>query len=341
MASPAASLARPFHLLAVLAAVAALGGCSTIGFANAVEPKAGLTITRGVDFEPGAADLRLDVYSPRPGAQPAPIVVFFYGGSWDSGRRKDYGFVGKALASRGYVAVVPDYRLYPQVRWPTFLQDGAEAVRWARDHGREFGGDPARIVVMGHSAGAYNAAMLALDGRWLEAVGLDPARDLKGMVGLAGPYDFLPLDSDELKAIFGPLGQQPDTQPINHVTGHAPPPVAGDRQGRQGGRPRQHNPAGRGRPGQGRRGGGALLRRRQPLPDGGDDRRAGAVPGPRAEGPQRLHRRQRAAGGRSVTRLAACARRNRRLDRRGRFAKLVDVGRDVSPPPAAWDRRRP
>ncbi len=223
MASPAASLARPFRLLAVLAAAAALGGCSTIGFANAVEPKAGLTITRGVDFEPGAADLRLDVYSPRPGAQPAPIVVFFYGGSWDSGRRKDYGFVGKALASRGYVAVVPDYRLYPQVRWPTFLQDGAEAVRWARDHGREFGGDPARIVVMGHSAGAYNAAMLALDGRWLEAVGLDPARDLKGMVGLAGPYDFLPLDSDELKAIFGPLGQQPDTQPINHVTGHAPP----------------------------------------------------------------------------------------------------------------------
>ena len=209
--------------LASVLAAATLGGCSTTGLLNAVEPAGGGAVTRDISFEGAGSRLKLDVYSPRPGPTPAPVVVFFYGGGWDSGRRSDYAFVGKALAARGYVAVIPDYRVYPEVRWPAFLEDSARAVRWAKDHGGDYGGDPARRVLMGHSAGAYNAAMLTLDHRWLGAVGLDPDRDLKAMVGLAGPYDFLPLHTDELRDIFGPADQRPDTQPIRHVTGGAPP----------------------------------------------------------------------------------------------------------------------
>ena len=118
------------------------------------------------------------------------MVVFFYGGSWNSGSRDDYGFVGEALASRGIVVVIADYRLYPQVRYPAFLQDNAHAVAWTYQHIAEHGGDPHQLYVMGHSSGAYNASMLALDPRWLKAVNLSPTM-LKGWIGLAGPYDFL------------------------------------------------------------------------------------------------------------------------------------------------------
>jgi acetyl esterase/lipase len=129
------------------------------------------------------------------------VVVFFYGGSWNSGSRVDYRFVGEALASRGIVTVVADYRLYPQVRYPLFLRDGARAVAWTKAHIREFSGNPQRLYVMGHSSGGYNAAMLALDGEWLAAVGMSP-RDLRGWIGLAGPNDFLPIKNPEVRPVF-------------------------------------------------------------------------------------------------------------------------------------------
>jgi acetyl esterase/lipase len=203
-----------------LAAAATLSGCSTVGVLNAVEPGAG-PVTRDLAYGDGPRQ-RLDVYKPK-GAGPAPVVVFFYGGSWDSGEKKNYAFVGKALARKGYLAVIPDYRLYPEVRYPEFLKDSARAVAWAHAHAAEYGGDPARLVLMGHSAGAYNAAMLTLDRRWLAEVGMDARRDIKAMVGLAGPYDFLPLQSDKLKIIFGPEDQRPATQPIVYVDGQNPP----------------------------------------------------------------------------------------------------------------------
>ncbi len=166
---------------------------------------------------------RLDVYEPRHSAAHAPIAVFVYGGSWQSGDRGLYRFVGQVLAARGIITVIPDYRLYPQVRWPDFLRDNAAAVRFARDHAAEWGGDPARLYLIGHSAGAYNVAMLALDRRWLGAVGLDAASDIAGVVGLAGPYDFLPLRDAKLKAIFRPEATGRDTQPIDHLDGRGPP----------------------------------------------------------------------------------------------------------------------
>ena len=201
-----------------------LTGCASAGIdaLNAAEPGWSVKVVQGIAYGSGPRQT-LDVYAPKRAAPNAPVVVFFYGGGWDSGDRAMYGFVGKALASRGYMTVVPDYRTYPQARYPDFLVDSAKAVRWAQGHAAEYGGDNTRLFLMGHSAGAYNAAMLGLDRRWLAAEGLEPNRDIKGVVGLAGPYDFLPLTSSRLMEIFGPEDQRPATQPINHVTVGAPP----------------------------------------------------------------------------------------------------------------------
>ncbi len=216
--------ARRAAPLAALAGslVASLTACSTVGVLNAVEPRFGVVTTRDVAYQPGPRG-GLDVYRPRQANGSTPVVVFIYGGGWDQGAKSDYAFIGDALASKGFVTFIPDYRLYPEVRWPAFLQDNAKAVRWVRDHAAEFGGDPSKLFLVGHSAGAYNAVMLSLDRRWLAAVGMDPRRDLHGVIGLAGPYDFLPLHSDELKAIFGSPDTRPATQPINYVDGQGPP----------------------------------------------------------------------------------------------------------------------
>ena len=164
----------------------------------------------------------LDIY-PAATDGPSPVIVFFYGGGWEEGERGDYFFVGSALAARGFTAVIPDYRVFPEVRFPAFIEDVAEALRWTVDHIAEFGGDPRRVIVMGHSAGAHIAAMLAFDRKWLARVNLDASRDLNAMIGLAGPYDFLPLHSQTLKEIFGPEKYLAATQPINFVGLDVPP----------------------------------------------------------------------------------------------------------------------
>ena len=166
---------------------------------------------------------RLDIYRPQGAAPPGgwPVVVFFYGGSWNSGERARYGFVGAALASRGMLALVADYRLYPDVRFPTFLEDSARALAWGLGHAAEQGGNPRRVFVMGHSAGAYNAAMLALDPRWLGAVGHAP-RELAGFIGLAGPYDFLPMTNRDAQPVFFHPDYPPDTQPMAFAGPRAP-----------------------------------------------------------------------------------------------------------------------
>ncbi|AMN40821.1 alpha/beta hydrolase [Rhodoplanes sp. Z2-YC6860] len=155
---------------------------------------------------------RLDVYRAH-GMTARPVLVFFYGGSWQAGSKDMYAFLASTLAARGYVVIVPDYRVYPEVKFPVFLEDGAEAVRWTRDNATAFGGDPSRIFIMGHSAGAHIAAMLALDDEWLRGVGLSPSRDISGLIGVSGPYDFLPLKDDNLKVIFGG-DNRAQTQPI-------------------------------------------------------------------------------------------------------------------------------
>jgi acetyl esterase/lipase len=199
----------------------ALGGCSPVQLLNALTPDSTYDKKAGIAYGDDPRQ-KLDVYVPHQPMPGAPVVVFFYGGSWNSGSRVDYRFVGEALASKGIVTVVADYRLYPQVRYPLFLQDGARAVAWTKAHIHEFSGNPQRLYLMGHSSGGYNAAMLALDDEWLAAVGMSP-RDLQGWIGLAGPYDFLPIKNPEVRPVFFWPDSPPQSQPINHVRRGAPP----------------------------------------------------------------------------------------------------------------------
>jgi len=200
-----------------------LSACSPIGTLNAVS--AGGTkhaVTRDVSYGPLARQ-RLDIYRPSASSPPAgwPLVVFFYGGSWSSGQRDDYAFVGAALADRGVVTLVADYRLYPEVRYPDFMKDSAKALSYGLDEAKRLGADPKRVFVMGHSAGGYNAAMLALDARWLKAAGHAPD-ELAGWIGLAGPYDFYPIKNPDAKPVFFHPNYPPDSQPIEFASAQAP-----------------------------------------------------------------------------------------------------------------------
>lgn len=216
-------LKRSFLLtLAGAGALAGLAACSPVAALNALAPSGTHTLTAGVAYGPGPRQ-QLDVYRP---TQPAPsggwpVVVFFYGGSWNTGQRADYAFVGEALASRGMLALVADYRLYPQVRYPDFLRDCAAALAWGLDQAAALGGNPKQVYVMGHSAGAYNAAMLALDSRWLAPTGHTP-RELAGFIGLAGPYDFLPTGNPDVQPVFFHPDYPPDTQPLPLAGAGAP-----------------------------------------------------------------------------------------------------------------------
>lgn len=224
----------PRRLLNLTAALAltALGGCSGTAMLNATVSHRSYRATTGVPYGSDARQ-KLDVYEPAnalaaaapttttPTHHGRPVVVFFYGGSWQNGERGDYLFVGAALASRGFVVVLPDYRTWPETAFPGFIEDAATAVRWARDHAAEFDGDPSRIFVMGHSAGAQIAVLLATDGHYLGAQQMSKG-DLSGVIGLAGPYDFLPLTDPTLKEIFPPA-LRAASQPINFVSGDEPP----------------------------------------------------------------------------------------------------------------------
>jgi acetyl esterase/lipase len=205
--------------IAALALIALCGGCSPLRAFDALVPKdSGVDrVAEGTPFG-SAPRQRLDVYRPRRGGPGLPVIVFLYGGNWQSGTRAGYGFAGRALATRGFVVAVPDYRLVPEFRYPAFLEDNAAAVRWVRLNAQRFGGDGERIVLVGHSAGAYNAAMLALDPRWL---GEDRSA-IRGFVGIAGPYDFLPLDNAIARAAFGD-GADASTQPITFASADDPP----------------------------------------------------------------------------------------------------------------------
>ena len=205
---------------------AALSGCSPLATVNALTPSGTYAVQENIAYGPAARN-RLDVYEPRAGdsglppVNGYPVVVFFYGGTWTSGSRADYRFVGEALASRGIVTIIADYRLYPEVRYPDFLRDCALAVAWARREAARYDGDPRRLYIMGHSSGAYNAAMLALDARWLTAAGIAPSA-LAGWIGLAGPYDFFPMTNVEAQPVFFHPNYPPGSQPMEYASKAAP-----------------------------------------------------------------------------------------------------------------------
>lgn len=171
-------------------------------------------------FGPDPAQ-RVDVIAPD-SSGPHPVLVFIHGGGWHSGAPGEYAFIGRHFARAGYVVVLPGYRLGEAGRYPHMLEDSAAALAWVQGNVARLGGDPARVFVMGHSAGAYNAVMLALDGQWLARAGVAPGF-IKGVVGLSGPYDFYPFTSDSARNAFGHVADPRITQPINHVRAPAPP----------------------------------------------------------------------------------------------------------------------
>ena len=213
-------LATILRMAAGLALIFPSLGCTPARLLNAVTPKDGYRIEQGVAYGDEQRQ-RLDVYIPDGSLQSAKVVVFFYGGRWAFGARGDYAFIGQALADQGVIAIIADYRLHPEVGYPSFIEDGALAIKWTKDNVPNYGGDPHQIFLMGHSAGAYIAAMLALDRTYLAEVNIAPD-DLAGMIGLAGPYDFLPIKDPMIKEIFKAQDLQ-ETQPIHHATGKAPP----------------------------------------------------------------------------------------------------------------------
>jgi acetyl esterase/lipase len=197
-----------------------LSSCTPADPLNVIARSGPWRVASGLAYAEGPRHT-LDVYTPE-GVTDAPVVVFFYGGNWESGNRSTYRFVAAALAARGIVTVVPDYRVYPQVKFPEFLNDGALAVAWVKGNIERYNGSADKIFLMGHSAGAHIAAMLTLDGQWFAKAGLDPRRDIAGLIGISGPYDFLPLHDDTLKIIFSG-GDIKNTQPITFVGRNEPP----------------------------------------------------------------------------------------------------------------------
>ncbi|MBI2382738.1 MAG: alpha/beta hydrolase [Gammaproteobacteria bacterium] len=206
--------------IAALTALFLLAGCTGPQLLNSMTPTRGYAWASNLVYDE-ATGLRLDVFTPDQ-TRNAPVIVFFFGNRWTEGDKEQYRFVGEALASQGFVAVVPNYRMYPQVRFPAFVQDGARAVAWARANAARYGGDPKKLFVMGHSAGAHIAAMLALNEEYLKGVG-GTRYWLKGMIGLAGPYDFLPIVAPDLRDIFGPEDRFELSQPLNFADGENPP----------------------------------------------------------------------------------------------------------------------
>ena len=207
------------HLRLLIAATVLcfLGGCTNVGMGmiNALVPTAGYSRTTDIAY---GADPRqqLDIYAPRGPSAARPVVLFFYGGSWRFGARGQYRFLGEALAAKGFVVVVADYRLYPEVKFPVFMEDAAAALRWVTDHAGEYGGDPTQIFAMGHSAGAHMAALLVLDPKYADAANVPRGR-IAGLIGLAGPYAFHPERIDSVRGVFVGSGDLDAARPITFV----------------------------------------------------------------------------------------------------------------------------
>jgi acetyl esterase/lipase len=201
-----------------------LAGCERLGFFAANVPAAFGSYKRHANIAYGPEpQQRLDVYVPESAAvNPRPVVVFWHGGRWRYGDKADYRFVGAALAESGYLTLVANYRHYPQVKMPGFMQDAAQAALWAAAHAYEYGGDRERLYLMGHSAGAHLAALVTLDSRYFAAAG-QGAPHIAGVIGLSGPYDFLPLLEPDVQDMFGPPQLYLQSQPINFVRPDAPP----------------------------------------------------------------------------------------------------------------------
>lgn len=196
-----------------------LSGCSGVEVLNKLAEQDKVILSENILFDKKKS-LYLDVYQPKAvNAIQSPVIIFYWGGRWQEGDKTMYQFVGRELAKRGIVTVIPNYRLWPKVGYKGFLQDSVHAVKWVKQNIEKYGGDANQVFAMGHSAGAYNAVMLGLNNPFLK----NPREVLSGVIGISGPYDFLPFTSKDLPQIFGPAEEFTSTQPINWVDGKNSP----------------------------------------------------------------------------------------------------------------------
>lgn len=199
---------------AVQTRISGAGGAG-LALLDTIVPRRGYVAHTDIAYGAGSRH-RLDVYRPVDGSERAPVIVFLYGGAWENGARRWYRFVGQGFARAGCVTIVPDYRLYPEVRYPGFVEDAAAAAAWVAANIAAFGGDPVRLYLMGHSAGAHIAVMLALNRTFL-----GPDVPVAGAIGLAGPYDFEP--TGRTRAVLDSDGGGPSAMPVDYVDAGAPP----------------------------------------------------------------------------------------------------------------------
>ena len=210
------------YAIAIIACISS--ACSPIKVLNSLVPENGYELVSGVEYGTNARQ-KLDIYLPKATEKSTAlkkVIIFYYGGNWDSGERADYKFAAEALVSHGYIVVIPDYRVYPEVLFPALMADPVSAAKWVKTNIKKYNGDANKVFLAGHSAGAHIAVMMAINPEYLAQVSLKP-NDFAGVIGLAGPYDFLPLKSDRLKTIFGSEAEQWKSQPINFVNGKNPP----------------------------------------------------------------------------------------------------------------------
>ena len=222
------------RILSALAALLSLAACSPLAILNAVVPHGNFVEHEGIAFREGPRG-KLDVYVPKDNAATHPVVVFIYGGAWDSGDRGSYLFVAEALTAQGLVVVIPDYRVYPEVTYPAFVEDAAAAFAWTKKEIAAYKGDASRVFLMGHSAGAHIAAMVSYNERFLAKHGLKRS-DVRGFIGLAGPYDFVPDEPKIVAALSGEGDPARTAMPARFVHGGEPPSllIRGDKDTRVG-----------------------------------------------------------------------------------------------------------
>lgn len=195
---------------------------TALGWLDFLVPKdlSSRRIARDIRFGPNPRH-GLDLYVPRHPRGPLPLCIFVHGGGWDSGDRREYSFAGRALASLGFLVACADYRVFPEAVFPAFVEDLGAAANWLIDHAGDYGGDPQRLFLVGHSAGAYNAVIFALEPERFGAP--RAAGRIEAVVGLSGPYDFYPFDVKQSIDSFGTYPEPLTTQPVNLVTAAAPP----------------------------------------------------------------------------------------------------------------------
>ena len=213
-------------LVGSLLVAGGMGACSPSagagnGFNVNFSSQSSASVEQNVPYGPGA-QRTLDIYTPSRPAQDRPVLVFFHGGFWQSGDKKDYDFIGRTMAQRGVLTLVVNYRLYPQAIFPDFVKDGADAVAWTRENIAAYGGNPRRVFLMGDSAGAYIAVMLALDPQYLAQDGL-AGSSIAGVIGISGLYNFLPLGGKTYAAAFNSFKVPETTQPVHYASANAPP----------------------------------------------------------------------------------------------------------------------